>query len=98
MDQVIVCRFEIRDTADPDEFEKSLGAALSRQEEVGSTRSGQLTGFRLLRGAEASTERTYLLEVDGMMSLPAGIRDAITSGSADAIVGESFHHVGSPSA
>ncbi len=98
MDEVIVCRFEIRETADPDGFEKSLGAALSRQEEVGSTRSGQLTGFRLLRGADASTERTYLLEVDGMMSLPAGIRDAITSGSADMIVGEPFHHVENPSA
>ena len=98
MDEVIVCRFGIRDTTDPDEFEKSLGAALSRQEEVGATRIGELTGFQLLKGADASTEGTYLLEVDGMTSLPAGIRDAITSGSADAIVEEHFNHVGSPSA
>ena len=60
---------------------------------AGFTRSGQLSGYRLLRGDTASTERTYLLELEGLMSLTAGIADAIRSASAGAIAEGTYDKV-----
>ena len=48
-----VCRFKIRKSADPDEFEKSIAAAVSLQKKAGSTRSGRLSGY----GSCAATPR-----------------------------------------
>jgi hypothetical protein len=91
--QVTVCRFKIRKSADPEEFEKSIAAAVSLQKKAGATRSGQLSGYRLLRGDTASTERTYLLELEGLISLTAGIADAVRSASAGAIAEASYDKV-----
>ena len=91
--QVTVCRFKIRKNADPEEFEKAIAAAVSRQKKAGATRSGQLSGYRLLRGETQPTERTYVLELEGLMSLTAGIADAIRSASAGAIAQDSYDKV-----
>ena len=69
--KLTVCRFKIGKNADPEAFEKSIAAAVSLQKKAGPTRIGQLSGYRLLRGDTAGTERTYLLELEGLMSLPA---------------------------
>ena len=91
--QVTVCRFKIRKSADPDEFEKSIAAAVSLQKKAGATRSGQLSGYRFLRGDTTSTERTYLLELEGLMSLTGGIADAVGSASVGAIAQDSYDRV-----
>ena len=82
MSQMTVCRFKIRKAVDPDEFEKSIAAAVTLQKKAGATRSGQLSGYRLLRGNTTGNERAYVLELEGLMSLPAGIGDAVKSASA----------------
>ena len=91
--QFTVCRFKIRKSADQDEFEKALAAAVSAQKKAGSTRSGQLAGYRLLRGNSTSTERAYVLELEGLMSLPAGIKNAIETASAGTVSADSFSKV-----
>ena len=91
--QLTVCRFKIRKSADQDEFEKSIAAAVSAQKKAGSTRIGRLAGYRLLRGNSTATERAYVLELEGLMSLPAGIGDAIKTASAGAVSADSFSKV-----
>ena len=71
--QFTVRRFKIRKSADQAAFEKAIAAAVSAQKKAGSTRSGQLSGYRLLRGGSTGNAQSYLLELEGMMSLPAGI-------------------------
>ena len=73
---------------------KAIAAAVSAQKKAGSTRSGQLSGYRLLRGGSADTARSYLLELEGMMSLPAGIATAIGTASAGTVSQDSFNKVG----
>ena len=57
--QFTVCRFKIRKSADQDEFEKAIAAAVSAQKKAGSTRSGQLSGYRLLRGNTTGNDASY---------------------------------------
>jgi hypothetical protein len=89
-----VCRFKIRKSADQDAFEKTIAVAVSAQKKVGSTRSGQLSGYRLLRGNTTGNDRAYVLELEGMMSLPKGIGDAIATASAGAVSSDAFSKVG----
>jgi hypothetical protein len=89
-----VCRFKIRKSADQDAFEKGLAAAVSAQKKTGSTRSGELAGHRLLRGNTTGNDRAYVLELDGLMSLPAGIRKAIETASAGAVSADAYVKVG----
>jgi len=92
--QFTVCRFKIRKSADQAEFEKAIAAAVSAQKKAGSTRSGQLSGYRLLRGGSTNNAQSYLLELEGMMSLPAGIAKAIATASAGTVAQDSFNKVG----
>jgi hypothetical protein len=92
--QFTVCRFKIRKSADQEAFEKSIGAAVSAQKKAGATRSGQLAGYRLLRGNTTGNDRAYVLELDGMMSLPAGIAKAIEASSAGTVSQDAFVKVG----
>ena len=91
--QVTVCRFKIRKNADQEVFEKSIAAAVSQQKKAGSTRIGQLSGYRLLRGDTTGNERRYVLELEGLMSLPAGIGDVVKLASLGAIAEDSFDKV-----
>jgi ankyrin repeat protein len=92
--QFAVCRFKIKKSADQDAFEKAVAAAVSAQKKAGSTRMGQLAGHRFLRGNTTGNDRAYVLELDGLMSLPAGIKKAIETASAGAIAADSFIKVG----
>jgi hypothetical protein len=92
--QFTVCRFKIRKSADQDAFEKAVTAAVSAQKKTGATRIGQLAGHRLLRGNTSGNEQAYVLELEGLMSLPAGIRKAIETASVGTLSADSFAKVG----
>ena len=92
--QFTVCRFKIKKSADQDAFEKGIAAAVTAQKKVGSTRSGQLAGYRLLRGNTTGNDRSYVLELDGLMTLPAAMKKAIETASAGAVAADSFAKVG----
>jgi len=92
--QFTVCRFKIKKSADQDAFEKGIAAAVSAQKKTGSTRSGQLAGHRLLRGNTTGNQQAYVLELEGLMTLPAGIKKAIETASAGTVAADSFAKVG----
>jgi len=92
--QFTVCRFKIRKSADQEAFEKAIAGAVSEQKKAGSTRAGQLAGYRLLRGNTTGNDRAYVLELDGLTTLPAGIKKAIESASAGTVAADAFLKVG----
>lgn len=90
---MIVCRFRIRKSADPEEFEQAIDALLRRAMKAGPTRVGQLDAFRLLRGDVTGSESAYQLELAGLMLLPAGLVEEIKSAGAGAITTSNYAEV-----
>lgn len=90
---MLSCQFTIRESADPDEFRKAIEAVLAEALKAGPTRVGKVTGFRLLVGNRVGSERTYQLEIEGMLVLPPGLREAIEFAGAEEITSNEYVEV-----
>jgi hypothetical protein len=90
---MLICRFTIRKSVDPDEFRNSIDTVLSKAMTAGATRVGKVDAFRLLQGDTTDIQRRYQLEIDGLMLLPPQLADALKSAGAGAIATSSYAEV-----
>jgi hypothetical protein len=90
---MIVSRFTVSGSVDPEEFAKTVGSALDEEMQSPPTRSGHVSGYRLLSGSTVGSENRYQLEIDGMMSLPDGVRASLEAAGAGKVVTESYMEV-----